>query len=294
MAEERQGLVALRTVDQRDLEAIRRLAALCNAHDGLDLKLAPALRPAEHEQGWVHDFAYFVRGDLIGYCSLDGDLEVELCGMVHPDYRRRGFGRSLLAAARTECARRNARELLLICEQQSRSGQAFLTTCTNAFAFAEHEMDLRIAADTPLVSPAPLEGLRLDQATPGDVQSIAVVASAAFGDPLEHIKRRVEEDLRQDPQSVFVARLGQETAGTLKLYTLPEKIGIYAVAVGPAYQRRGVGRWMMLAAIERARQSGHTRFGLEVDPDNAPAIALYRSLGFTLSTTYGYYQLPPG
>lgn len=294
MAEERQGLVALRVVDQRDLEAIQRLAALCNARDGLDLKVSLALWTDEHERGWVNAFGYYAHGELIGYCSLDGDLEVELCGMVHPEHRRRGIGRSLLAAARTECARRNARELLLICEQQSSSGQAFLATFPNTYAFAEHEMDLRIAADTPLTATVPLEGLRFDQAAPGDVESIAIVTSAAFGDPLEQVKRRVEADLRHDPQTLFVVRLGSETVATLKLYTLPEKIGIYAVAVAPAYQRRGVARWMMLEAIEQARQRGHTRFGLEVNPGNAPALALYRSLGFALTTTYGYYQLPLG
>lgn len=294
MAEDRQGLVALRVVDQRDLDAIRRLAVLCDERDGLDLKLAPALRSSEHEQGWVHDFGYFACGELVGYCSLDGDLEVELCGMVHPEHRRRGIGRSLLAAARTECARRSVRELLLICEQQSVSGQAFLATFPNTYAFAEQEMDLRIAADAPLSPPAPIEGLRLEQATYRDVDGIATVTSAAFGDPLEHIKRRVEDDLRHDPHSVFVARLGDEIVGTLKLYTLPEKIGIYAVGVHPNQQRRGVGKWMMLEAIEHARRRGHTRFGLEVDPDNTPAVALYRSLGFALTTTYGYYQLPVG
>lgn len=294
MAEDRRGPVALRVVDQRDLEAIRRLMALCNTHDGLDLKLAPALRTREHEQGWIHDFGYFAHDELIGYCSLDGDLEVEICGMVHPAHRRRGIGRSLLAAARTECARRGARELLLICEQQSRAGQAFLTTFPNTHAFAEREMDLRVAVDTPVLQPSLIEGLCLDQATTEDADAIASVTSAAFGDPLERVKRRIEEELRQDSQSVFVVRLGQDVIGTLKMYSLPDKIGIYAVAVAPSHQRRGVGRWMMLAAIEHARSRGHTRFGLEVDPENMPSLALYRSLGFAVTTTYGYYQLPLG
>ena len=87
----------------------------------------------------------------MGYCSLDGELEVELCGMVHPDHRRRGIGRALLAKARSECVRRGARRPLLICEEQSpRAGQAFVATVGGLHQFDEHEMDLRISADTPI------------------------------------------------------------------------------------------------------------------------------------------------
>lgn len=292
MGEARQGLVPLRLVSRSDLAAISALASLCNERDGLDLKISPAARSVESV--WTHDFAYFDDGDLIGYCSLDGELEVELCGMVHPDHRRRGIGRALLAAARSECARRGARELLLICEQRSLAGLSFVAGIPGVFSFAEHEMDRRISADAPLAATVPLEGLRLDLATTDDLDTIAAVTSAAFGDPADDVKRRIEDDLRHDPGSVFVVHLRSETVGTLKLYSLPEKIGIYAVAVAPSHQRRGIGVWMMLAAMERARQRGHTRFGLEVDPDNAPAIALYRSLGFALTTTYGYYLLPMG
>jgi ribosomal protein S18 acetylase RimI-like enzyme len=42
----------------------------------------------------------------------------------------------------------------------------------------------------------------------------------------------------------------------------------------------GLGRALVQAAIERARERGCRRIDLDVDPDNAAAQALYRSLGF--------------
>lgn len=294
MLSELDGFAPLVRVDRSDLDAIWRLAALCNAVDGLDLKISPALRT--EESAWTADFAYVADGELVGYCSLDGELEVELCGMVHPDHRRQGIGRALLAKARSECVRRGARELLLICEEQSRAGQAFVATVGGAHRFDEHEMDLRIAADMPInTTPAPLDGLRFGLASRDDVMAIVAVTAAAFGDPIEQVTRRIERDLRDAPGSLFGVWLGAELVGTLKLYDdLPGKVGIYAVAVAPSWQGRGVGRWMMLQALEHARRQGHARFGLEVDPNNANAVALYRGLGFVFTTTYCYYELPLG
>jgi ribosomal protein S18 acetylase RimI-like enzyme len=43
--------------------------------------------------------------------------------------------------------------------------------------------------------------------------------------------------------------------------------------------------------MSQLRAGGHSRIWLEVDSDNAPALALYRALGFTPTTTYGYYAV---
>src|ERR1700693_2014809 len=85
------------TDDERD--AIASLTALCNAHEGLDLKVVVGL-PRPEASAQAGDFLYSLDGRLVGYCSLDSSVgpTPELCGMVHPDYRRRGIGRALLNA----------------------------------------------------------------------------------------------------------------------------------------------------------------------------------------------------
>jgi GNAT superfamily N-acetyltransferase len=51
------------------------------------------------------------------------------------------------------------------------------------------------------------------------------------------------------------------------------------VAVDPAARRRGVGRALLQAAAARFAEGGARAWCLNVKPDNAPAIALYESVG---------------
>jgi ribosomal protein S18 acetylase RimI-like enzyme len=56
--------------------------------------------------------------------------------------------------------------------------------------------------------------------------------------------------------------------------------GVLAIAVDPASQGRGVGRALMDEARTRAVRAGFEAMHLSVHPDNARAIAFYRSLGW--------------
>lgn len=55
---------------------------------------------------------------------------------------------------------------------------------------------------------------------------------------------------------------------------------IYDIEVREEHRGRGYGRATMLAGIEKAREMGAETVGLHVFGHNAPARALYRSLGF--------------
>ena len=45
-------------------------------------------------------------------------------------------------------------------------------------------------------------------------------------------------------------------------------------------RRTGLGRALVDAAVERARERGCKRIELDVNEDNAPALALYAACGF--------------
>jgi putative acetyltransferase len=57
-------------------------------------------------------------------------------------------------------------------------------------------------------------------------------------------------------------------------------VGLLSVGVHPDHQRTGVGRALMTHLVDHARACGLERLELYVRGDNAPAQALYVSLGF--------------
>ena len=98
-----------------------------------------------------------------------------------------------------------------------------------------------------------------------------------------------DEVVLGDPEGQVIARGGRvlfvledgEPVGCCALMALPDGgFELAKMAVTDAHKRRGLGRALMAAAVERARTAGAPRLYLETNSGLAPALALYRSFGF--------------
>ena len=70
---------------------------------------------------------------------------------------------------------------------------------------------------------------------------------------------------------------------------------LFNIAVDPAHQRRGLGRALLEHLITQLEQRDVFTLWLEVRASNAPAIALYESLGFNEATVRrNYYPTADG
>ncbi|HEX6122993.1 MAG TPA: GNAT family N-acetyltransferase [Ktedonobacterales bacterium] len=265
------------------------LAATCNQLEGLDLKVATEF-PATAHSTERNAFLCSADDTLIGYCALDRNsaTEAELCGMVAPAHRRRGIGGALLAAVRAESQRTGLRRLLIICEQASQSGRAFVATTGARLTFSEY----RLVLGTLVRRPPAVPDLTLTLAGPADADAVAHVTAVAFGDPEDLMQARIRLDIHDLSQRFYVARLGGEAVATLKVYPYDiHTAGIYAFGVLPGRRGRGIGRQVLTEICARLQAEGRTRILLEVETTNTTAHALYRSCGFEERTTYGYYAL---
>ena len=110
----------------------------------------------------------------------------------------------------------------------------------------------------------------------------------------------VERRLAESPPGVYrlVAEVGGRAVGLLSLHVGRGRTAHSArlgLMVHDAFQGRGVGTALLAAAVELAeRWLGLHRLELEVYPDNAPALRLYRRFGFEVEGTKRRFALRDG
>ena len=280
---------AANSLSDNELAQARALKAQCDRFEGLDLKLSYGMGETA---GLAYQSAFLAfSGDtLVGYCSLDGDAEsAELCGMTHPDYRRRRIGIRLFEAARASFSDADGRQLLAICEDASTSGRAFLRQLAGQRAFSEHRMVWRGEASPASAAAATHALLVVEAMRPQDIQPLAAALARAFDQTEEHMRANLTSAAEMETERVYVAWLDGAVVGGFRLAKAFDATGVYAFGIDPQYQRRGLGRRMLARACALALAEGAPRVTLEVDTDNEAAIALYSSSGFETTTTYGYY-----
>ncbi len=86
--------------------------------------------------------------------------------------------------------------------------------------------------------------------------------------------------LRGAPAAVGVCAIDGEWAGIMGMRTVP------------AFRRQGFGRRVFRALAHHAAGLGATRGYLQVEQENAAAVALYRSEGFEAAYLYRYWVKP--
>lgn len=95
-----------------------------------------------------------------------------------------------------------------------------------------------------------------------------------------------------NPSAFYLAaHAGERIVGFGGLWAIADQAHIVTLAVQEEYRRHGLGRRLMHELLEEARRRGVTEVTLEVRERNAPAQALYQSLGFrTVARRRHYYS----
>jgi ribosomal protein S18 acetylase RimI-like enzyme len=97
----------------------------------------------------------------------------------------------------------------------------------------------------------------------------------------------------QPEAGLFALEDGNEPLATLICVHDGDLAGLFEVATEKSARNRGHGRNLILSALKWARLRGAREAWLQVEAGNAPALSLYRSLGFEEVYRY-HYRRPPG
>lgn len=123
------------------------------------------------------------------------------------------------------------------------------------------------------------------------VPQIAQLEKESFADPWS--EKSIASEL-SNPLSLWLAALDNDTLmGYVGSQTCLDETDMMNVAVSPLYRRRGVATALIDALTERLKEQGSRCLTLEVRASNAPAIALYGSMGFQkIGLRKNYYRNP--
>ncbi len=129
-----------------------------------------------------------------------------------------------------------------------------------------------------------IEGWSLRPVVPEDFPQILEIENACQVAPwnLAHFQAELAK-----PHGHFLVLTDDETdervGGYIVFWTLLEDAQILSVVVAPGCRRKGFARLMMRAALNEALRRSCTQMLLDVRKSNASAVALYDSLGFTIT-----------
>ena len=123
-----------------------------------------------------------------------------------------------------------------------------------------------------------------------DLAAIAALERACFVHPWSEEALAL---LCTDEAFGFVCYEGEQAVAYGGMLMVLDEGQITNIATLPAFRRRGLAHAAFSALLDLARERALASVTLEVRVSNAPAIALYRRLGFTeLSRRKNFYTRP--
>jgi GNAT superfamily N-acetyltransferase len=279
-------IISRNKLNEEELKDIETLAGICNAHDDLTLKINPGMLKSRSGEN-SDDFLCYLDEKLVGFLGLYGfgKDEIEMSGMVHPDYRKKGIFTELFKAASKEISNRKIGRLLIICENKSKSAAAFALSKGAEYSFSEYYMELESNTNEVALKGF---GITLRLGTEDDIESIKKQDSIYFDIPIDNID---DDFIVNRLDNTYIAELDGKIIGKINISTGREVAFISGFGVLPEYRCKGYGREILGLALLEGRKLVNGKAALEVAAKNKNALNLYLSYGFKEITGYDYYQI---
>jgi mycothiol synthase len=215
-------------------------------------------------------------GRVVAAAYAAGDAPVEI--VVDPSRRREGMGRRIL-------------DELLADGEDSYWAHGDLPSAQALAASAglvagRTLLALRLTFDGPPAAERVPQGVTLRTFEPDDVDQIVAVNARAFAHHPEQgamdradMERRMASDWF-DPDGLFVAERDGRVIG-FHWTKVEDDVGeVYVVGIDPDAQGGGLGTALTARGLRHLHERGLPVVDLYVEGDNAPALTVYRRLGF--------------
>ncbi|MCM3227283.1 GNAT family N-acetyltransferase [Terribacillus saccharophilus] len=268
------------TIEQ--LEEIKALQQVVERYDSIELKLNWDMLENRSEEEQT-DFLTYDSGQLVGFLGLYSfGSKIEVCGMVHPDYRRKGIFSNLFQ--NSHFALEKARHILLNVPANSKLGKQWLDSITCIYEESEYMMKWE-----GKVLPDQDESISLRPSRKEDIDMKMKLDIVCFDFKAEESKMyndRLEKEGLQ--KEFFMIEADDKIVGKIRIHRDKERSEIYGFAVLPEFQGKGYGRKALQEAVRLEAQRGQSVY-LDVQTENEKALSLYTSTGFIKESQQDYY-----
>ncbi|HEX6967397.1 MAG TPA: mycothiol synthase [Micromonosporaceae bacterium] len=288
---------------------VRAILALAAAADDTDGTYPISEHVVLHVQRGGTDATHLLipaPDGLAGYAYVDPRDPDGASGelVVHPMRRRHGLGRALVTAALQVAAEHDPRGRLRVWAHGDHPSASALALSLG-FARARVLLQLRRSLHDPIPEPRLPDGVLLRAFRPDtDDETWLATNRRAFADHPEQ-GRWTRQDLRArmaEPwfdAAGFLLAVDAATDRLLGFHWTKVHPGgqgrrpigeVYVVGVDPQAHGRGLGKALTVAGLHHLRRRGLDQVMLYVDESNAPAVALYRGLGFARWSADVHYR----
>ncbi|QCJ40895.1 GNAT family N-acetyltransferase [Bacillus sp. S3] len=266
------------------LNEIKTLQEICEQEGGFHLKLNFDMlkNRAEHSK---EDLFHYEDSKLVGFLgSYYFGSKVELCGMVHPDYRRRGIFSKLLEKALKETENRKSKMILLNAPTASQPANEFLKTIPCRFLIAEYQMKWQKTelTEDPAITVRP-------SFSKDDQEAEIQLDVSGFGLNESDVREMHQSIVESSSDQRLIIEANGQTAGKMRISEMNGESWIYGFAIFPELRGKGIGRKALSKVVKMEDQKGLPIF-LEVEAKNAHALGLYESCGFRSYHSQDYYE----
>jgi [ribosomal protein S18]-alanine N-acetyltransferase len=131
--------------------------------------------------------------------------------------------------------------------------------------------------------------------TESDIPEVVRIDQASYSLPWP--ERGFIYEVKDNPNSIpLVAEITndqgkQQIVGFIVVWVIIDEAHVGTIAVADGFRQMGLGETLLKTGLKTARERGALQGYLEVRKGNAPALSLYKKLGFTVDAIRPkYYQ----
>lgn len=274
----------------QQLSDILQLQGICEQEESIMLKLNWDMLK-NRAPGSVEDFFHYEGKLLIGFLGIYRmGQNIEVCGMTHPLYRRRGVFTKLWEQAVSRGQLVDAEQVLLNVPRESISGQAWVHT--RPVILQSIEYSLKLDPEHNHLRPDTSESAVLRPFNNSDIALWVRLDAEAFAISEASTLATLANPNRSQTRKMYVIEHAGIAAGKIEVDHEGDHSWIYGFVIDPALRGHGIGRSALRQVALAESKAGHSVW-LNVVSDNDRALHLYESCGFQHQDIQDYYLYSP-